>query len=258
MNRLNRWLNVLGLAFALGVNGLAVMGRLGGATTEELSEKHPSMVAPADYAFSIWSLIYALSIGFVVYSFTDAGKRSNAVQAIGSCFFLSCLLNGSWLVAWHYEELYVSLAIMLALLLAVGTTYAIAKSRDNGALTTGERWWVVLPFSVYLGWLCVAATVNLDIVLRAAEWDRFGLYETSWSIVLLIAAALAGLQIGRRYADAPLLLAVVWALAAVYVSQRELEATVSNTALACAAVLFLCAVLLLLRTGRKRHSVHIA
>ncbi|MFB9324798.1 hypothetical protein ACFFSY_02440 [Paenibacillus aurantiacus] len=65
--RLRQWLNVFGLIAVVAVNALADWLPINGLTTGEVSAKYPVLVTPAGYAFSIWSLIYALLAGFVIY-----------------------------------------------------------------------------------------------------------------------------------------------------------------------------------------------
>ncbi|WP_284641680.1 hypothetical protein [Paenibacillus silviterrae] len=81
-----RWLNLLGLAAVLVMNGLANALPLGGRTTGEISAMFPVQITPAPYAFSIWGLIYALLIayGWVQASPQDAAVRRCWERTLGS------------------------------------------------------------------------------------------------------------------------------------------------------------------------------
>ena len=48
-------------------NALAGTGRLNGVMTNEVSDKYPTVLTPAGYAFSIWGLIYVGLIAFTIY-----------------------------------------------------------------------------------------------------------------------------------------------------------------------------------------------
>ena len=62
-----RWLNALGLLLTIAVNAAANAIPLNGRTTGAISNAFENPIAPAGYVFSIWSLIYAALIAFVVY-----------------------------------------------------------------------------------------------------------------------------------------------------------------------------------------------
>jgi hypothetical protein len=235
-----RFVNVIALVLVLAMNGLAQRLPLGGKTTGELSAQYPTMITPAGYAFSIWLLIYALLIGFVIYSFTPQGRKSDAVRAAGIYFPLSCLFNAGWLLAWHYEYVTASVFVMLALLLSLIAIYTRVRSTGAAFVSMADRWLVRLPFSIYLGWICVATIVNVSAALYDGGWDRFGLSDTFWTVLMLAVAATLALWIGMKRTDAAVILVFVWAFIAIAVKQQAFP-TIVYVAAALAAALALAA-----------------
>lgn len=80
----DRFRAILVLAATIGTivfNSLAAMGRVGGVTPAEISAKYQTMITPAGYAFSIWSLIYVGLIAFSIYQLLPANLAS-----IPKCF----------------------------------------------------------------------------------------------------------------------------------------------------------------------------
>src|SRR5438105_5670416 len=64
-------------------NGLAAAGYVNGVTPGIISAKYPTVVSPADYAFTIWTLICAGLIAFGVYQFLPSkGERFRGVRSI--------------------------------------------------------------------------------------------------------------------------------------------------------------------------------
>ncbi|MFS0724512.1 tryptophan-rich sensory protein [Paenibacillus sp. 1P07SE] len=242
-----RWLNMLGLIAVLVVNTLANTLPIAGKTTGELSDQYPVLITPAGYVFSIWSLIYALLIGFVIYQALPHTMSRDSVQRIGIWFLLTCVFNCTWIVVWHYELLPVSVAVMLALLLSLIVLYRRIRGASERK-TMAERLLVYLPFSIYMGWISVATIVNITVLLYDAGWDGFGLGDTTWTVILIvIAVALAGI-IGYRYTDAAYMLVFVWALIGIGVKQQGSNETVTLTAYTAAGVVAVLIVgLLLLR-----------
>ncbi len=69
-NGTDRGRAVLVLVATLGTivfNALAATGHINGVTPEMVSGKYPTVVTPAGYAFTIWSLIYVGLLAFSVY-----------------------------------------------------------------------------------------------------------------------------------------------------------------------------------------------
>jgi len=253
MRNLYRWLNAAGLAAVIAVNGLAELLPINGKTTGEISAKYPVLITPAPYAFSIWPLIYLLLIGFVIYQFQPRAAKSKMVQNIGPWFIISCLFNALWILVWHYEKLASSIFIMLALLISLIVIYTAIR-KDKQPPTPGERFFVRLPFSIYLGWICVATIVNEAVVLYAADWNGLGLSDVAWTIILLIAASLLAIVIGFRFLDPAFILVFIWSFIAIAVKQGQLPA-VSLTACIGAGVLTAAAIVIWIQTwkGKQLH-----
>lgn len=235
------------------MNALAQSLPLGGKTTGELSAQYPTLITPAGYAFSIWLLIYALLIGFVIYSFTPQGRKSEAVRTAGFYFPLSCLFNAAWLVAWHYEYVAASVFVMLALLLTLIAIYTRVRATGAAFVSMADRWLARLPFSIYLGWICVATIVNVAAALYDGGWGGFGLPDEFWTLLMLAVAAAIALWIGMKRADAPFILVFVWAFIAIAVKQQAFPAIV-YMAVALAAALVIAACLVFVRSVRHAAS----
>ena len=72
-------------------NGLAAAGLVNGVTPDVISDKYPTILTPAGYAFSIWSLIYLGMAAFSVYQFLPANLVR--FRPVRSLYIFSCLLN---------------------------------------------------------------------------------------------------------------------------------------------------------------------
>jgi len=248
-----KWINLIGLIAMLVINFAAQRGSIGGQTTAEVSAKYPVLITPAGYTFMIWLLIYAFLIGFVIYSFTRKGKESKVSETIGPYFFLSCVFNSTWIILWQYEKINSSVFIMLALLITLIVIYITTQKNVVSHKNKLNYWLVSVPFSLYLGWICVATIVNISIALYANQWEGWGVSEIGWTIIMLVVATLLALGIGIRNIDPIAVLVFVWAFIGIGVKQQATPA-VANTAFVLAVFLFLIAIVLTIQRWRKKSN----
>mgnify|MGYP001191790873 CR=1 FL=1 len=208
--------NLLLLLLTLFANYLANALPMAGRLTGEVSNLYPTLFTPAGFTFAIWGVIYLLLLGFGVFQARFIGKPTPVfLQKSGWLFGLSCMANAVWLPAFHYLQFGLSLLIILVLL---GSLLALYLRLDIGRATVsaGERWFVHLPFSVYLGWVTVATIANASILLLQLGWAGQPFGEVFWTVFVLAAATGVGLWalISRR--DVAFALVLVWALYGIF------------------------------------------
>ncbi|WP_138495184.1 tryptophan-rich sensory protein [Paenibacillus pinistramenti] len=229
-----KWWNIIFYLIMIAVNAAAVIIPLGGHTTGELSDKYHTPVTPAGYAFMIWSLIYLLLAGFCIYQFRRFTEHRDSVRSIGFWFVLSCVFNAGWILLWQNQLVAASVLDMIALLVTLVIIYR--KTRLIPDPTRGEQFFLRLPFSLYLGWICAALLVNMAAVLQKNSWGGQGLQLDGIAIVLLALGAAAALITAFRGRDFILPLALVWAYSAIAFEQKD-TVNVYITAIGLAAFL---------------------
>lgn len=217
------FLNLIAFAAMVAVNALANALPINGKATGELSDQYPNLFVPAGLTFSIWGLIYLLLAVFAVYQLVASLRRRGEPAAmfdrIGLWFFISCLANIGWILAWHYEVLWLSMALMLLLLVCLLAIYLRLRI-GRSAAGTGEKLMVHLSFSVYLGWITVATIANATALLVDLGWDRLGLGEPFWAAALIAAGVLIGLAVLASRRDIFYALVLVWALLGIVLKRR--------------------------------------
>ena len=194
----------------IAVNYLAVALPLGGRDTGAISDNYANLFAPAGYAFSIWGLIYALLGVYVIYQLRR--DKDDLVERVNRVFIVNALLNASWIVAWHYDYIWLSVIIMIGLLL---TLIRIADIVRAAKLTKNERFLVCLPFSIYFGWITVASIANITVFLVSLGWNGFGISDNFWTVVVLLVGALIGSLRMLRDRLVPYGLVFIWAYGAI-------------------------------------------
>ncbi|MFO7844077.1 MAG: tryptophan-rich sensory protein, partial [Bacteroidales bacterium] len=157
------------------VNYLANSLPINDRTTGEISNAYPNLFSPAGITFSIWGLIYLLLAGYVVYQFTKSGQnQKKLLQKVNIYFIATSVANICWVFAWHYDFIGLSLLIMAALLFFL---IRIADILRDEQLTLQDKLFVHAPFSVYFGWITVAAIANATVFLVSIGWNGFGMAD---------------------------------------------------------------------------------
>ncbi|MBL7796437.1 MAG: hypothetical protein JNJ90_08050 [Saprospiraceae bacterium] len=214
-------LNILAFSAVLTANYLANALPLNGKTTGELSGLYPNLFVPAGLTFSIWGVIYLwllVWVGVQVVALFHPATRARiaaGIEKIGLWFAATCVLNVSWLFAWHWELLPLSVAVMVALLVVLWRlNTGIGAPAD--AL---EKWLARAPFGIYQGWITVALIANVTALLVSLRWDGFGISESTWALVMVMVGALLATSIVRMYGNVFHGIAVAWALFGIYLKR---------------------------------------
>jgi len=221
------------------VNALANILPINGITTGELSDLYPNLFVPAGLTFAIWGLIYVLLAIFVISPLIPSVRRDaqkvDFVQRIGPLFLVSCLANIGWIFAWHYRILPLSLVLMLILLgclLAIYLRLNVGKSEA----TKTERYFVHLPFSVYLGWITIATIANVTALLKNADWNAWGLSEQFWAVAVIVVGIAIALAILFTRKDIYYCLVVDWALLGILLKRLSVTTVPAQNVVVAAIV----------------------
>ncbi len=223
------FLNLIGFLAVIVSNTLAVLLPLNNNTTQALSDKYANLFVPAGLTFSIWGVIYILLGIYTVYqmviAFKPASPKRDILDRIGIWFFISCIFNTGWIFAWHYEVMWLSLVIMLLLLASLLVIYLRLGTGRREDVSNVEKGLVHLNFSIYLGWITVATIANVTAFLVKYGWNRFGLDEQFWTVVVIAVGILITLGMIFIRNDIFHSLVVIWAFAGILIKRLADPAT---------------------------------
>jgi len=177
------------------VNFLANILPINNRSTGTISDAYPNLFAPAGLTFSIWGLIYLLLAGYLLYQFISFGKKGSQnkedfLKKINILFIATSIANILWIFAWHYDFIGLSVIIMsvlLILLIKISDIIHIEKS------SLQQKLFISTPFSVYFGWITVAAIANITVFLVSLGWDGFGIADFVWTSIILLVGLLIGI-----------------------------------------------------------------
>ncbi len=176
-----------------------------------ISDAYPNLFAPAGPAFSIWGLIYLLLGGYVVYQFVKKDhKTEELLKKISPLFIATSLANISWIFAWHYDFIGLSVLIMATLLILLIRIADILRVEKFSAL---EKLCIWAPFSMYFGWITVAAIANITVFLVSIDWGGFGIADFVWTSIILLVGAVIGILRMRKDRNIAYGAVLIWAYA---------------------------------------------
>lgn len=227
---------VVATIFTIAFNGISQALPIGNQTSADVSNRNMTFFTPANYAFSIWGVIYLLLLVYAVYQALPAQRTNPNARKIAWPFILSCVLNCVWITLFQYNQFVLSVIVIVAFLLSLMYIY-VTLNIGHAQVSNGERWALHVPFSVYLGWLSVATIANISVLGVANNWgDLFGIAQPTWAAIMLVVATLVGIILAVTRRDVAYVLVFVWAFTAI-VSKQAATPIVANTAVAMVIVL---------------------
>jgi len=206
---------------------------LGGRSMAEVTARYPNYFTPAGYAFSIWGVIY---LAFIVYAAAALTRSQRAIpfhDGVAPTLALANVLASAWVLAYRFERLPVTVALLGATLACAAVMF-VRAARAVALEGVARRW--AIPFSLFLGWVSVALIANVTILLVSLGWQGGAIAPTTWAVALLGVAALLGATLAVRFANAAVPLVVAWAAIAIAVKQSGASPLVANAALLAAAL----------------------
>lgn len=219
----NNSIRILVLIFTIAtiiVSYLSEALPLNDLSTREIADKFNILFVPAPYVFSIWGLIYLMTLVYAIYQLKKETLETIMIDRVGGWFLLTCTANMSWIFLWHYEQFFLALVAIVILLLSLIKIYLLlTQSRPVG---NGSFWIVDVTFSLYLGWLTVATISNITSFLDYIKWNGFGISPVIWTYLLLVAGLMITVLIVLRYYDGIFAAVIVWAFIGIGVNNLAL------------------------------------
>ncbi|WP_199711089.1 TspO/MBR family protein [Tessaracoccus antarcticus] len=243
---------VVGTLFGIGVIGTRVQESSGGALASDAT-----LLAPDGPAFSIWSIIYAGLLAYTIWQWLPRNKTSTRHRAIGWLAAASMILNAVWLLVTQVGAIWVSVIVILALAVVLGSLLGIlqrhpAEGTADKVITDGT-------FGLYLGWVTAATCANVTAAGVSSGWDLGTVGNQVLAVVILIVAIGLGvaftLRLGPRFTVTA---ALAWGLAWIGIGRSTSDpqsTAVSVAAFAAAAVLL---VFWFIRWQQQRRSTSVA
>lgn len=247
------------LAFLLVItlNALAIILPLNGKSTGQLSDQYPNLFTPAGLTFSIWSIIYLFLSGFLIFQaivlFNTGHPSRKKIILISWPYLVNCFANAGWIVAWHYEQVTLSVCIMLVILASL----AVIHERLHLALPAkpvAEKLWLDFPFSIYFGWISIATIANITAFLVNIKWET-NINPSWWTVIMIGIGTLINVYMILFKNNIPFGLVGIWAFYGIIVKRQsaviEHTSSIILSAQICISIILLSIVLQLFKYWKK-------
>ncbi len=179
-----------------------------------------TLVNPAGYAFSIWTLIFFAILWASWRIFKYAGPPSQALYRATVALVFAAIANCLWVpVSFGGNQLLIMLDLMANVLpLAIAYCYLVDFLADAPKSYRSLLW----PVSVFMGWTSVATIVTIASFLQILGYNPDVLIAMTWAVALTVVVLLLGLFFLYKN-DIAFPLTLAWALVALAVQHWWVE-----------------------------------
>lgn len=234
-----RWLTLILQLISVFFNYLADLMGIGSNSIATITAKYDNLFTPAGYTFAIWGLIYLALLAYCIIQLLPSQKDHFAYERLNKYVRFSAIAGIAWQVAFRYDEITVSVCIILLMLVAAVILFARAHYTVN---KRNFNFWLTVPFSLYLGWLCVAVVANITVFLVDLNWNHAQMEPSTWVVIMLAIVLLITQSLSINFRDFVLPLVIVWASMGIWVSLKNRDITTAQACLGAAVTAFVIAV----------------
>lgn len=214
----------------------------------EVAAQHLHLFMPAQFAFSMWAVIYFSMIIYAIYQLLPAQQDKLLYDHLARPFIAVHLLGIAWLLAFKND--YTGLSLGISLLLAVVSGNMVTRVR-HARTTHPYSTWLHVPFSLFSGWMVMMSLLNADVWIAVNGLQQL-FSASAFAAVWIVIALLYGAVRCTFYRDAVYGLVVSWTLVAVSLHAQHLD---KQTALV-AMVAGITSLVWVAGYSIKRHVLH--
>lgn len=213
------WINLVLLVLTLIINALGGTGQINDMSQGEVSDMYKTLITPAGFAFSIWSVIYGLFFISLIVLIVKSEDRyyRKVIDSITPYLWVSFITNMLWIITFSYLQIGISTVFIAVYLISL--TLIVQKLKQ---LHDNDHWLVPLTFGLNTGWLFIATVVNIAAFLVQIEWNGFGITDETWALIIIPVALILSGVVMLSLKNAAFPLPIAWAMFAI---NRELQST---------------------------------
>jgi hypothetical protein len=216
MDSLLRFLNLVLAPMQI----VATILAFGMGTTFEQATASPvgePPIIPAPYTFLIWSVIYTGSVCYGIYQFRARPWQQALLARIRPYTASAFAATVCWLISARFNLTALTVVCIIWLAASLLPAFLNAVQRQQH-LTYGAKLAMVVPLSIYTGWVVVAVFANMSAFLHGRGLLDSILTPVWWAVIMVTAAGGIAGVLTLRTGNIPFALTVCWALVGILVA----------------------------------------
>jgi hypothetical protein len=225
-----------------------------------ISNQYPTYVVPAGYAFSIWSVIFSLSLGYAVYQALPSQRTNSLFRKIGFLTASAMTATSVWMLVFQRSLFLLSLVVMLWLLISLISVITLMYTELEKQLlyfSRAEYILVYMTFSIFVAWITVATVANIAQVLTVYNWNGSGLQLETWGVIaIILVGVLTSVLTKALWGNLPFAITIIWALVGVAVNQYTKAVPTNSFWVGSVAMIASMLVGITALISRKRRVLH--
>lgn len=216
---------------------------------KELTFSYNTLFIPAGYAFSIWGLIYLAYIIYCIVQLIPSQHSKTGYDYLNIPFIIVNLLGIVWIYTFRQNLVTFSEVVIIGMLLCAIILFGISR-RLVRRLQYNR--WIVVPFSLLMGWLSIACIAGTAVFLVSIKWNGLGISPENWVMIILAVALLLSLLIGVGCIDMVYPLVIAWGTFAIWISLRKNFLLPAQVALGVAVMSLLISIWAMVKQSQHR------
>lgn len=204
--------------------------QLKGDSTIAIINRLPILLAPADYVYYIWFLVF-IFLFFWIYNYSKLRGTDYFLSKLQMILFLFIILfQIASLWNWHSEQYMSAIAILfikVIFLFGLYLTYPLKKEIIK----------LRLPIAVYFGWSTFLLILNCSYFLVRIQWQGLGLSNALWAVIIMTFGTAIALHLRYHHFDVAYCLVIIWCYLGIAISNGFDELLVTTAAVFLIGVL---------------------
>lgn len=230
---------------------LADLLQYNGVSTLAATRKINIYFLPARFTYLIWALIFLGLIAYTIFQALPAQKENPSLRSVGWWYVAGTLAIIAWMIFLHYEGYLFTTILMLFLLVSLIVIYE-KLGIGLEKVSPGMRFFVHLPFSIYLGWITMATIGNISNYLFLSNWNGFGVSAKIWAVVMMVVTIVIAELTAFNRQDLAYLAVFVWSFIGIAVNQIGVSPVFEAAIVAAVFVIIMTAITIVVKPKLKK------
>ncbi|KAH7101391.1 hypothetical protein BKA62DRAFT_770665 [Auriculariales sp. MPI-PUGE-AT-0066] len=178
-------------------------------------------ITPAYWAWYVWTAIHTLLLGYIVYQFFPAAKKT-IVDGVGWRFPAVVVLNSIYAALWNRGHTVAAFIFSILVSAAVSHTYYHVKVHHAPDALTEEAF-IHWPFGLWHGWTTFLVILTGFEAFGTSTSYHAGIWTKVFVFIslLFLESTSAGYAFGNKDGDIAGSAAITWTLFAIYDHQHR-------------------------------------